>query len=386
MAAGIEKRKATRRHPQGSWHVRYRDADGRTRRKTCATKQEALDFQADVRHDKRTGEFIDPQKAKVRFAEIAEQWRAGLANDPKAKKPRKEKTIRTYETDLRVHVLPTFGRRAVGAVKYAEIDDWLRAMKGSGAAPGTIRNAYKVLKLVLDFARRRDHIRVSPCQDVTLPELEERAMLWLDTPGKIVALADAVAERYRPVIFFAAYTGLRAGEIAALRLNDVDWDAGVVRVRRSLSDVAGRLVETEPKSKKARRDVPVPAFVVDMLRPLRGDRVGDRYLFGTPEGKPFRHSNFYRRHFRPAVKKALPAAWHALRFHDLRHTYASLLCERGVHPKEMSELMGHSSVQITLDRYTHMMPHAGSAIAARLDEAYRDAKAERLPDNVVALR
>ncbi|MGH9039937.1 MAG: tyrosine-type recombinase/integrase [Acidimicrobiia bacterium] len=106
------------------------------------------------------------------------------------------------------------------------------------------------------------------------------------------------------------------------------------------------------------------------------DRLLDRdgYVFSAPAGGPINYATFYGLHFKPAVRAALPDHLCRLRFHDLRSTYATLLVEQGAHPKEMAELLGHSSVQITLDRYSHVMPHMAAALAERMDAVYRAAE------------
>lgn len=179
-----------------------------------------------------------------------------------------------------------------------------------------------------------------------------------------------------PLVEFAAFTGLRAGEICALRIGALDLRAGTVFVSRSASLVKGRLVEGPPKTKAGRRTVFVNRALVEKLRLHLGDRLLDRdgYVFAAPAGGPFNYATFYGLHFKPAVQVVLPDHLHGLRFHDLRHTYASLLVEQGAHPKEMAELLGHSSVQITLDRYSHVMPHMAAALAERMEAAYRAAE------------
>ncbi|MHB1445372.1 MAG: site-specific integrase [Acidimicrobiales bacterium] len=219
-------------------------------------------------------------------------------------------------------------------------------------------------------------------------------MLFL-TAGQVRALAQAVqdhgeAARRRPpyglLVEFAAFTGLRAGEIAALRMGDLDLRLGTVRVERAVGHVAGARLEGTPKTKAGRRTVEIPAFVVAQLKAELGDRVLDRDapVFANANGQAFNYGTFYGLHFKPAVRRVLPAELHALRFHDLRHTYASFLVEQGAHPKEMAELMGHSSVQITLDRYAHVMPRMRTALAERLDAAYRDVEADEAPEATVA--
>lgn len=244
--------------------------------------------------------------------------------------------------------------------------------------------------MILDHAIRESRIRANPCTGVDLPSAASPEMLFLtDTEVRLLAASvDACwkARRraslpatepppYGLLVEFAAFTGLRAGEIAALRVGDLDLRRGNAFVTRSASRVKGQLVEGTPKTKAGRRMVLIGPALCDRLRAHLGDRVLDRagYVFAAADGGPLNYGTFYGLYFRRAVQEALPTHLHGLRFHDLRHTYASLLVEQGAHPKEMAELMGHASVQITLDRYSHVMPHLTATLAERLDAAYRAA-------------
>jgi integrase len=214
-------------------------------------------------------------------------------------------------------------------------------------------------------------------------------MLYL-TAAEVRLLAAAVDDlagercRYQPLppygllVEFAAFTGLRAGEIAALRVGAVDLRAGTILVARAAS-VGGTSIEGDPKSKAGKRTVFLNQALDERLRDHLGDRILDReaYVFAARDGGPLNYGTFYSGYFKPAVARVLPERLHRLRFHDLRHTYASLLVEQGAHPKEMAELMGHASVQITLDRYSHVMPHMAAALAERMDAAYRAAEPVR---------
>jgi integrase len=145
-------------------------------------------------------------------------------------------------------------------------------------------------------------------------------------------------------------------------------------------------VKGEPKTKAGRRTVVLNRSLAERLREHLGARILDRagYVFADADGGRMNYGTFYSLHFKPAVRAVLPTHLEGLRFHDLRHSYASLLVEQGAHPKEMAELMGHSSVQITLDRYSHMMPHMAAALADRLDASYRLAAPTAAPTDDAA--
>jgi integrase len=163
-------------------------------------------------------------------------------------------------------------------------------------------------------------------------------------------------------------------EIAALRVKRVDLLRGTVRVVESASEVGGRLI-TGPTKTHAERTVRLPRFLRDELAAYLASRPRDRdaFVFAAPKGGPLRHNNFYQRLFCPALARAgLPDQ---VRFHDLRHTCASLLIAQGAHPKAIQAHLGHSSIQVTMDRYGHLFPDALEHLADRLDAARTHARA-----------
>ena len=355
----------------------------------------------DLESSRQQGTLIPHGRASVRLDEVAAAWLESIESR------RKPKTVEGYERLLRVHVLPAFGSRRVGTITYGDVDRFVRSIEALGRKPGTVRNAFFVLKMVLDYAIRDGNLRVNPCVDVDLPSAQSPEMLFL-TGAQVRTLASAIDERwvalrtrrngegspapYGLLVEMAAFTGLRAGELTALRMANLDLRRGVVQVVSSVSTVRGTRVEGPPKSRAGRRTVVVNRALCDRLRAHLGDRLLDReaLAFTEPDGTPLRFGSFYSQRFKPSVRAVLPGHLHGLRFHDLRHTYASLLVEQGAHPKEMAELMGHSSVQITLDRYSHVMPRLTSALADRMDRAYLDAAGGDLSlddrDSVVAFR
>ena len=378
------------RGPQGSgkpkgYEVRYRDADGVQRTKGgFRRKRDAEAYAVVVESSRHQGTLIPHGRASTRFDEVAAAWLVSIDGR------RKPKTVHGYRGLLDVHVLPAFGNRRVGSITYGDADRFVRSIEALGRKPGTVRNAFFVLKMVLDYAIRDGLIRTNPCTDVDLPSAQSPEMLFL-TGAQVRSLASAIDERwadltarrkrafeaapYGLLVETAAFTGLRSGELAALRMANLNLRAGTARVVSSISIVRGRRVEGAPKTRAARRTVIVNRALCERLTAHLGDRLLDReaLVFTEPNGTPLKFGSFYSQRFKPAVRAVLPEHLHGLRFHDLRHTYASLLVEQGAHPKEMAELMGHSSVQITLDRYSHVMPRLTTALADRMDSAYLNA-------------
>jgi integrase len=209
-------------------------------------------------------------------------------------------------------------------------------------------------------------------------------MLHLEQ-DEVRALADAINPHYKMLVWTAAVTGLRSGELLALRWGNVDLLHERLTVCEALKDVDGHLHVGQTKTHEV-RTISLPRFLVAMLREhLASATFGtgpDALVFPGPRGGPIRHNAFVRRNFKPAVKKAVPHKA-GLRFHDLRHTAASLAIAAGAHPKHLQEMLGHSSITITLDRYGHLSPTAHEALALRIDELY---SAGTVAASVVSLR
>jgi hypothetical protein len=188
------------------------------------------------------------------------------------------------------------------------------------------------------------------------------------TAAEVAALADA-SGRYRELVYVLAYCGLRLGEVAGLRVGDVDLTRRRLRVERSVSDVDGRLVATTPKTHHA-REVPVPAFVAAMLPDIMVGRAADDPLFTGPGGGLLRGNNFRRRFFdRAAATAGLPGVTP----HDLRHTAASLAVSAGANVKAVQRMLGHASAAMTLDVYAGLFGDDLDAVADRLDATGRAA-------------
>lgn len=353
----------------GGWEARYRDDSGASRRKRFRLKDDAMAFLAETTTEVRQGDYISPEKRRTTFEAVAADWLASLVKRPK--------TLAGYESLLRVHLLPVFGPQPVGSIKTSDVRKFLAAKARSGTAAGTVRNAYRVLKPVLDFAVEDGCLRANPCNSIkikTIPEMrvQRREMLSLDAEQvtRLAAAADALwpERRYGVLVTFAAYTGLRSGEVSALRMENLDLLHGMARVRESVSEVGGLLHSVPPKTYED-RDVTLPPRLVTMLRdyvasqPAKGPR---DYVFTMPDGTQVRHNAwFYRAVFRRAVVDAgLPVG---LRFHDLRHTCAALMIALNLPILAVKQRLGHSTIQVTMDRYGHLLPSVTDAVVDGLD-------------------
>jgi integrase len=383
MAGHITKRK---RGGKIRWRARYPDPTRGGKKeieRIFGTRREAERFLREQQVAVQRGTHINPADTQRQFSYLADAWRATWIDlEPK--------TAAGYESILNRHVLPRWADAKVGAISAEVVQKWINDLAASGRNPKTVSNVYGVLRAVLNVAVERNYIPANPCAVVRLPRRagHQRVQLFL-TAQEVEALAEAITPRYRLLVYAAAYTGLRAGELHALRRRDVDLLHRKLRVSRALKDINTSSPNIPDESKGlifgptktgASRSVGLPRFLADMLADHIDPLGPDDLVFTSREGEPIRQTNFMRRHFKPAVRAALPAEKHRLRFHDLRHTCAALLIAADAHPKAIQEHLGHRDIQTTFNVYGHLLPSAQEALAAALDTAYEgSAEGEDIP-------
>ena len=232
-------------------------------------------------------------------ARWAEQWFETTAH-------LKPKTRVEYASNLRNHVLPFFGDKPVGAIDSLGVRQFVSALRADGLEHGTVKKAKAVLSMVLGAAAEAGAIKANPCANIRIGRAARREMVFL-TADEVEALATAIVEPYGTLVRFAAYTGLRAGEIAALRVGRLDMLRRRVEVAESLSIVPGQGLVFGPTKNYQRRTVPVPAFLADELAEYLascGSPGRDSLVFTSQQGAPLRQHHFYWRYFKPAVQRA----------------------------------------------------------------------------------
>jgi integrase len=315
------------RRPDGRWRARYRDPSGRERSKHFDRKADAQRWLGQVEQSKARGEWIDPASGRITFAEWARTWLATKAS-------RKAKTQLSYESVLRTRVLPRWGSVRLTDISHADVVRWQSEL-ASEVGPSLTRLALAVLSQALKLAVRDGRLPRNVVEGVPQPRQPRGRQRFL-SQEEVRRLAGECAAPYDTVILFLAYTGLRFGEMAALKVSDVDPARRRVHVGANLVEVSGRLHQDTPKSHRA-RSVPVPRFLLAELRSHVDGGRSDDLLFTTAAGTPLRNSNFRHHVFDPAVKRA---GLHPLTPHDLRDTAASLAVAAGANVKAVQRMLG----------------------------------------------
>jgi integrase len=372
-------RKRVTKSGEVRWDVRYRDQGRGQRKRTFERKLDAERYARAVETDLLRGDWIDPRRSKEPFEEWAAKWMATLGS-------RKPKTRESYESIVHRHLLPRFGPVPIGAIDYPCVVAFVAQLQRNGLGASTIRNIRDVLRLVLGLAVKSGALKANPVTGVEVARTSRAEMIFLE-PDQVMALAAAVTAppaRYRRqerrrdgypeyglLVRFSGFTGLRAGEIVALRVADVDLMRRRVHVKASASEAYGQLQLVATKTYE-RRTVPIPKSLIDDLARQVAGRDTTDFVWQSPQGGPLRYSNWFKRHFKPAVARAgLPAA---TRFHYLRHSYAAMLIAQGAHPRAIMERMGHSTITVTLDTYGHLLPKLDAALDDAIDAVYRSSR------------
>lgn len=340
-------------------------------RKTFPTLAEARAWRSEAQTAIRRGTLRAPSQMTLRQA--AGAWLEGAMTGSirnRSGDRYKPSVIRSYETSLRLRVLPGLGNRKFSEIRRRDVQDLADRLLGQGLDPSTIRNTLMPLRAIYRRALARGDVAVNPTRGLELPAVRGKRDRIV-SPDEAEALLAALPEGDRALWATALYGGLRRGELQALRWDDVDLANGVIRVERAWDVQEGPI---EPKSLAARRRVPIPAILRDYLVEHRHGRPSVMgHVFGRPDGKAFDG---------PTVDARAKAAWgraglEPITLHEARHTFASLMIAAGVNAKALATYMGHASVTITLDRYGHLMPGNEDEAAARLD-AYLSRSALRV--------
>jgi integrase len=346
------------------------------------TREMAKRRRAELIHELDSGTFIKP--AKVTLAEYLERWLTDYA------KPNlSPRGFERYESIVRVYLIPNLGNITLTQLKSEHIQKHYSSMLSKGLSNLTVRYHHTVIHKALQTAIKWGLLNRNAADSVDIPRSQRKDMQTWDE-YEIRRFLDAAKESpYYALFHTALYTGMRRGELLALRWRDVDIQK--VYVNRSLHHLRdGSYVFTQPKSEKSRRTIALsPSSILTLgehkerqegIRAMLGIPLNqDDLIFSTPEGKPLRPNTVSRAWTMLANRIGL----RAIRLHDARHTHASLMLKQGVHPKIVQERLGHASIQITLDTYSHVAPGLQEAAAESFDKLVSPQYNETVENEVV---
>lgn len=349
------------KRPDGRWRARYRDSTGREHSRHFQRKIDAQRWLDGVTTAVTTGMYVDPARSAVTVRTWSERWLA-------TKVDLKPTTRCRYEGLLRVNVLPRWGDITLADVTHEGVAAWVADLTRRGLAAATVRQAHRVLSMVFSLAVRDGRLARNPADHVPLPRAGQRERVYL-THEQVEALANA-AGGARIVILFLAYTGVRFGELAGLRVRRLDLMRRRAAIAEAAAEVRGEIVFGTPKTHQERA-VPIAAFLVDDLADLVAGKGADDLVFTAPKGGVLRLQNFRHTVWEPATRSV---GLTGLTPHSLRHTAASLAIAAGADVKVVQQMLGHKSATMTLDLYGHLYDDRLDEVAERMDAARRHAR------------
>jgi integrase len=354
------------------------DGQPRFRTLSAATSSEARRQRELLQSVARIGEL--PVSPRLTFAEVAERWLADFEVKVAAGE-RRERTFDLYRSQLHRYLLPRLGRRRLRLITTDDVVALMRELQADGLSPWTIKRILGALSCVFTFAFRRGSVATHPFQRLERDERPHplRSDQRVLTGTELVRLLGACPRRYRPLLVTGAYTGTRLSEVLGLSWADVDFVAGVIHVRHQLA--RGRRGvpphRISPKTRASVREIPLLPQLAAVLREhKRGSRftAESDYVFATANGTPFLHHNVSKRVLRRAATGAgLDRPGRRVRFHDLRHTFAShLIIDIRLDVAQVSAILGHARTSMTLDTYTHLFEEARHVANIRAELAKSD--------------
>jgi integrase len=397
-----------RKTPAGSWRAYWLEPSGKQVSKTFATKREATAFLGSVATSASTGAYVSPHAGRMLFGDHARAWMASWNT---------EATTHARDASImRTHVLPQWETWQLAKIDHLSVQTWISDL-GRRLSPATVAECRRLTSAVLRSAVRNRLIAFNPSEDVRIPRRRRR-----DTDDQVIErgafrhqLVPAVVERYRGLVAVAGGAGLRWGEAIGLCDDAVDLDRGHLQVIRTVIEVSGHTAfKPYPKSTASRRTIPLPTWLVTILREhMAAFELGEGgLLFPNEVGGAPRRTIFRSRHWRPALVRAgllgsvaekgdhFQASWSTddgrphrelfatraaaiktvareqaggLRFHDLRHSYATWLVDDGVPPNMVQRVMGHERSSTTLDLYTRRTNNSDRILRALDDDPDDDA-------------
>lgn len=356
------------------WRARYVDPDGRERSKSFDTKGQAQQWlNTEVTAKVVTGTYTAPEAGRVTVADVYTVWIGAQGHVA-------PKTLGLRRGSWANRVEPMFGHLAVADVKTTVIRQWVASMSERGDGASSIDAAFGVLRGVMEFAVEDQRIPRNPCKGVKLPKKKPPQRGYL-THAQVALLASKI-EHQPEVVRFLAYSGLRFGELSALRVSDFDMLRRRVNVSRSVVEYNG-LHWRAPKTNE-RRSVPFPSALAAELSALMVGKGRDDLVFTDSRGGVLRGNNYRVVYFAAAVKECqkVDPTFPTITPHDLRHTAASLAVSAGANVKAVQRMLGHAKASMTLDTYADLFDCDLDSVADRLDVGLREAAAYPLRTGV----
>ena len=283
----------------------------------------------------------------------------------------------TYRGYIDNHIKPNIGKLPLAKLTSLELQKLYKKLleKGridrteskrqpKGLSPKTVRNIHQIIASAMKLAKEQKIIATDPTEGCALPKLEHREMKTLPVEQLASFLREAKDSGVFEMYYVELATGLRRGELLGLKWEDIDLDRGSLRVKRQIARIDGEVVEAPLKTKNAYRTLPLAEDTIQVLQQQRKKVGGSPWVFSSPVGGPISPDSVLHMLHRVLRRAGLPR----VRFHDLRHTFATLALQNGVDVKTVSSMLGHFSAGFTLDTYAHVTTAAQKEAARTMEK------------------
>jgi integrase len=354
--------KSIAKRENGKWRARFRDDSGREHARHFDRKVDAQNWLDEITTSVGAGTYVDPKAAKTTVGEWCDRWLEGYA-------VHRASTVRQAKTHV-AHIRAEFGARRLASVRASDVRSWIVKLQNSGLSDSYIYALHARLSQIFTDAIHDDLMAKNPCSRRTSPKAGEQKP-YVATTAQVWALHDAMPEHLRAAVLLGAFAGLRTSEVCGLRVSDIDFMRGVVTPTVQYP--------SDPlKTEASRAPIPIPQSLAAMLSAHVQAHVMSEHMFRN-EWLDQLSPRTLERAFRNArakvitveVKAKLPAADRlpaAIRFHDGRHYYASLLISSGADVKVVQARLRHKSAKTTLDTYGHMWPDSDDSTRAAIND------------------
>jgi integrase len=343
------------------WIAEISLPDGKRKKKRAKTQKEAQDWLLEIRQQVHDGFLLKDENVKV--SEFLTKFLEEVAIHSV-----KPSTYRSYSQLVNTHVIPAIGHIKLVKLRPDHLQSLYSKKLTDGLSKRSVQYMHAVVRRALNQAVKWGLIVRNPTDAVTPPKPQRREPQTLSSE-QAKTLIDSVSEpRWKTIYVIAILLGLRKSEILGLRWQDIDFNNNAISINNIVYEIDGKIYTGTPKTNTSRRTVAMPDLVAETL--IQYQKLTNNYaglVFTTSSGRPVSQRNLSR-HFYTALDKAeLPR----IRFHDLRHTAATLLLKENVHPKIVQEMLGHSSIALTLDTYSHVIPSMQKEAASKMDELFK---------------
>ena len=354
-----------------SYCLKYRTPDGRQKWESFKTEWDAQERRLEILEQLGNESYTEPRV--VGFKDFAEKWidqRLSIRGS----------TASAYSSVINQHLIPYFGKTKLTQIRPATVQKFVSDCLKKDLSPKTVRNATILLRTMLASPKgfsaiQQGLIRYNPTAGVELPTTDHREILLITVKQawKLINAAAEFGRNTHGLVYLGAHTGMRRGEVLAVSFSDIDWEQKELLVNKSLSKFRTkeklhrwRWKLGPPKSRKSRRRIGLDDEVIKVLKSLRESAADpEGFVFCKPEGHAI-DPDYFDELFDKVRNKA---GLSQVRFHDLRHFFASMLIAQGESPKYVSDQLGHSSIQVTFDIYGHLFPTARQEATRKFQQA-----------------